>query len=639
MKRLPSVILGGMVAVGGVGCRGTTNDAQVKNTVSVDPEDRAPVLGGGYDSLSQFVLGTPSCVTGTVTTENTGRSDVKLTQAATAESMMKEMTSEVKGTPRVLFFNSFAGGLYRSINSSESSIDVVYNARVVQSSERLAGVSIKPEYKDLKPLQVLEQCGDEYVAQINRGGILSIALKFDFGSVQNRDKWQSILNLAGAIQELSKDLKKKSEKNTVDGTLTVTVRQVGGSPNQALMSAKTCSMSSPSDLETCQKLVEDVLAYANQSFPSQIQSNPAVLNFVTVSMRNVGVRGLPDIDDKILGIRRDLELKLKDHVYLKSMAELSRSMTLPFDTQLEADLDFNQAVIKDTARACYNYELVDTLPTWNRCLEQYKRLNDALKPIEKKQVLVNRLVVPAAASRGELIVNQSTDKMNIVYSIDPKALWDFGTSRKVVPSDGIDRNTGQREACPTSCLVTSANKGTLLIRKGSGYQTAGSTGTAEFYPGEAVEFVMNDERSMYADNKGAITVYWRCVSCKDGTQERPTSRLVVPANVEAGVAFKSREKGQAKYSVMAYGEWTNASTWSDARGLSSDCGPTCPAPQGKDQALVVKKGSKPGEALGTDGQVTLDAGETAYFMINDDKGGYRDNKGELELVLQCVSCP
>ena len=548
----------------------------------------------------------------------------------------------MKGTPKNIFLtSSVAGGLYRSLNTSDSTLDIVYTARIVQSSERLTAVSLDPELKSTDSNQIMERCGDEYVAQINRGGMISINLKFEFGTVQNRTKWQSLLNLNVALTDLSKDLKSKAEKNSVDGTLTVSVHQIGGNPNQALMNVKSCSMSNASDLDACQKLVDEVVAYASQSFPSQVQSSPTVLNFVTVPMRNLGVRGLPDLDPKTLQIRKDLEVRLKDYAYLKSMADLARAMNLPYDGQLEGDIDFNQAVIKDTARVCYTYEWKRSTLSWQRCYDQYEKLTASLRRIERRKALIQRLVIPAADVKGESIVNAYSEKMSIVFALDPKALWNFGWSQDVVPSDGVDRNTGRRDSCSSNCLVPASNKGVLLMRQGSTFQVPGVGGSVEVFPGESVNFVMNDEKEKFSDNKGAITVYWRCLSCLDDAKERPTTRIVVPARLEAGVPFKNRLTGSATYSVIAYGQWTTSADrqWSDARGVPSECGSTCPAPKANDQVLVAKRSSKATEVIGIDGQLTLDPGETVTFAVNDDRGGYGDNIGEMELVLQCLNCP
>ncbi len=618
------------------GCRFVPSLSQPKDMIAVSPDQIQPNLGSGYDSLSQWARDSVSCVNGTVVKSNSGMSDTSFTQTTQTASSMREFTGQVKGTPRILFTQSnFAAGFYKSEDANSSVIELLYTAKVLQNSEKLSEVSLKSEFSSQSSMDLFFRCGDEYIAQINRGGLLTISLKLDFGSQKNREKWQNVIQYNGSLRDFSVDIKNKSEKDNLSGLLSINVHQVGGNPSHALLAAKSCSVNNSEELSLCIKQMDDLTKYAAENFPGQVETNPAVLNYITVPLSTLGVRDLPAIDVSLLQIRKDLEYKLKSYESQKSMFKLGREKGFdPNETQ-EKDVDFNVLLVNSVAESCFNYQMTPQGPNWQKCLDHYQGIENKLRPTHKNSAKINYLAVDAKDFNGASIINNyQNKKMTVAYIVDQSGHWNYGTNRVINFMGG--------ENCDSSCFLANAPKGAMVLRQTTGLKVTGPQGVAEIYPGEAASFLMNDQKTRYNDNIGAITVFWRCLDCNDQEKNLTTTNLLVSAADENGAMFINRSQTKAQYKTKAYGQWTNAPgnyPWSDAYGLNETCGDSCPIPTGRNQQLVIRRGSGEVVGYGVDQTLTLNPGETVTFIANDDRGGYRNNSGELLVILQCQDCP
>ena len=622
------------------GCKSTSNQGRASDVVPYDPEAKEPTLAGPYDAFRQLLLDTPSCVNGTSVQTGASQSDVNLSQNTDVNKVMTEFSGEVKGTPRISFMTSDTQlGFYRSLMDTSSTVNVVYAAKIILGGSKLTDVTLKDQYKKLAAAAIRQTCGDEYVAQINKGGRLLINITFDFGSSQRRKKWQSLINLNGAWSTISSDLKNKMENIGLEGTMTIHVNQVGGTPNQALLQVKTCALNSVEDFAKCQTQMDSLMDYAANTFPAQVQSNPAILDYQTSQLKILGVNGFTDIDPKILGIRQELALISSDYNHDAEMMQFAADKKLEVDAASQNNLIFNQQTLKDTAALCYDYSMVKGQPDFSRCAAAWANFKSNLKPLIPERITVYDIAVPANSPVGYSLINRNGVKMRIAYAIDQAETWNYGTGVNA-RFDGISPTDNAMGSTSPTTIVPKEAKGRLLLRNAQGYQGAPASGVADIYPGEALGFVMNDDLHLFLDNRGSISVYWRCVDCQGSLPERLTERILVPATQANGVVFQNHATSGGSFTVNAYGSWRNApnNLWSDARGNGRAAGSSALLPKANYQMLLMTSDFVTYVPMGASAKFTIAPGQSVYFLANEDKDGFQDNEGVLELIVQCTDC-
>jgi hypothetical protein len=329
----------------------------------------------------------------------------------------------------------------------------------------------------------------------------------------------------------------------------------------------------------------------------------------------------------------------RDFAYLKDMIDLAAEKGIPPST-VDADaIAFNMTLVRNSGLACYKYETTAAGIAWTMCLRQFGNLKNDLKPFFRKNVLVNKLSVPATDINGVPLVNKYDRPIKVTFAIDPNESWNYG-SPQGSRFDGSDPENRRNPVSCRTCLKGDAAKGAMLLRIGSDLSLASRTSELEIQPGESVSFGINDERDMISDNRGSISVYWRCINCSAKHKELPTFTLKVPAVRPDGTTFRRRTTGTLTYSIESYGTWRNSASWrwTGPKGLSDrNCGRSCPAPEEPYQRLIMKKGD---QYVGLDpfARVKVEEGESLIFLSNDDKGGYTDNQGEMEINIQCLDC-
>jgi hypothetical protein len=625
----PALLLGG--------CR-AARSSQSKDVVPFNVGDVEPILGQGYDSLVQELRNSPNCISGTPAKVSSAASQINLGQNTSSDSLMREFSGEVKGTAKSVFLDvGAAAGFYRSLNRSSSAWNLVYAVRIDSGSEQLRAVTLSDASKALATPALLQTCGDEYVMQINRGGLLSITLNLDFTNEESRQKWQSQIKLSGSWPEVSKELSRKIENKGMDGTLTIKVNQLGGTPNQSLLAVRSCPLSTVEEFNTCKQRVDELMAYASTDFPKQVDSNPAVLNFVTAPLRNLGVAGLPTVSDEVLKIRANLEKLRQDSLELEAAVNLAKEKNVDMDQSMVNAVTANRDQIKQVAKSCFNYSLTSGTPDFGACVAQSNQLKANLRPINRASLDVNELAVNADSEVGNSVVNGSTDNMTIVYSVGDNRSWDYGKKIPVgidgIPTDGSSANLS------SNALSTSDKLGSLLVREGQSYRRADRSGRVEIAPGESISFVINDGLGDYGDNTGVQQVYWRCVNCRDGDQQRLTYRLRVKASDSNGSIYSRQADQSGVFHIAAYGKWRSSkfNAFTDPQGNNKACGSSCLLSSANSQSLVMKQGDTV-TPIGKEAKTGIKSKERAYFLMNDGSGGYGDNQGEIEIILQCIKC-
>jgi len=622
-----------------IGCR-STNSSRGKDVVPFTTGDVEPILGQGYDSLVQELRQASSCVSGQIAKVGTNAGSINLGQNVSSDSIMKELSGEVKGTAKVAFMDVGAGaGFYRSINRSKSAANLVYAVRIDTGSEQLRSISLTDAAKSLSTEAMMQTCGDDYVMQINRGGMLTITLNLDFANEESRQKWQSQLKLTGPWPEVSKDLMRKLEQKGMDGTLTVNVTQLGGTPNQSLMAVRSCSMTSVEEFNTCRQRIDDLMNYASTEFPRQVESQPAVLNYITAPLKNLGVKGLPTLSDEIIAIRSELEKMRQNSLTLESALSLAKDKNLELDSALAGSVKSNADRIKQLAKACFSYQLTTAgAADFGACTSQFAQLNGSLQDINRAALDIKELGINGDSQIGNSIVNSTTKTITVAYAIGAGKTWDYGKKIPVgvdgVPTDGSAATLSSNSLSPTDKL------GALLLRVDQTYRRADSAGRVDIAPGESISFVMNDGLGDYGDNVGAQQVYWRCVNCRDQDEKRQTYRLRVKASDQEGVVFRNPDGITATYHVAAYGKWRSSrfAAFSSPQGLNNECGGSCAMSSAPSQSLVMVQGTYSPVLVGSRGNIGIKPSEPARFTLNDSRSGYGDNEGEIEIILQCVKC-
>ncbi len=633
------IVLGVLVPLIGTSCR-STNASRGKDVVPFNVGDVEPILGQGYDSLVQELRQASSCVSGQVAKVGTNSGSINLGQNVSSDAVMKELSGEVKGTAKVAFMDVGAGaGFYRSINRNKSAANLVYAVRINTGSEQLRGVGLTDAAKAQAIDALMQTCGDEYVMQINRGGMLTITLNLDFANEESRLKWQTQLKLSGPWPEVSKDIMRKLEQKGMDGTLTINVTQLGGTPNQSLLAVRSCSMTSAEEFNTCRQRVDDLMNYASTEFPKQVESQPAVLNYITAPLKNLGVKGLPTLSDEIIAIRAELEKMRQDSLTLEGAVNLAADKNVELDPALTSAVKGNADRIKQLAKACFSYQInASGVADFGGCTSQFAQLNGSLQAINKQALEIKELGVNADSQIGNSIVNSSTKTMTIAYAVGAGKTWEYG-NRIAVGVDGVPVN-GSAANLSSNALSPSDKLGSLLLRVDQTYRRADGSGRVDIAPGESISFVMNDGLGDYSDNVGAQQVYWRCVTCRDQDEKRQTYRLRVKASDQEGVVFRNPDGITSTYHVAAYGKWRSSrfAAFSSPQGLNNECGGSCAMSAAPSQSLVMVQGTYSPVLVGSHGSIGIKPSEPAHFTLNDSKSGFADNQGEIEIILQCVKC-
>jgi hypothetical protein len=619
-------------------CAKVGDRSQLKDVLPHQPGAVEPLLGDGYDSLVQEVRNTPSCVSGETTKLSSGASSIDIGQNVDSERLMREFSGEVRGTPRFVFLEAGAAvGYYRSLNRSKTAMNLVYAVKIDQGGERLARVKVNDDVKGLSPTALFERCGDHYISQINRGGMLTITVTLDFLDELTRNKWESKLKLKGSWADVSKDLAEKVEDGGFESSLSVKVVQVGGTPSQALLAAKSCLLSTVEEFNACKQRVDDLMAYASNAFPQQVDSNPAVLHYITAPLQGLGIRDLPSVSQEILDIRRDLEQLNIEATRLADMAAKAREVGLDLEPALATSISRNRDRVKEAAKACFYYRLSGDKLDWSSCLQLGKDLASKLDKVEAARATVHELSVAASSEWGQSILNSYGTPMDVAYAIGKSKKWKLDSSIEV---DASGLNAQGRGVKAGDSLSPDNHRGALLRGVENRYEIAEPRGRLTIHAGEAAPFVINDSLGKYADNVGSQTVYWRCTNCSDKQPARLTHRLRVQANQENGSVFHNRAGMSAEYRIIAYGSWRSAyfGTASGPAGTAKDCGESCAAPDGKLQALVMKDANGDGVVVGSEKTLKITANQPVSFLMNDHGGSYRDNTGVVEVILQCVRC-
>lgn len=625
-----------------VSCKSSTSS--VKDVIPFKNGDALISLGDSYNSLSQRINPSANCVTGTVTQYDPGASDTNVESSESGSSLMREYSGEVDGTPRISFVNfNSQGGFYRSLESSEKSLSVVFSTRIEKGTERFTKPSLDEDFKGKSSADLFDDCGDSFVSQINKGGRLTITAKFDFSSKEQRNKWQAISKLNSPWGKISSDIKEKASNTDATGYLSINIKQEGGSPEAAPMAAKTCSISSPKDLNACLEAIQKALDYASNDFPTQVAQAPAVLSYRTQKLSDlVGVSSFGyRVSEEILKIRSDLKAML-DHegetlARYKMISELGFELPMGMASAINGNID----KIKQVAASCYDHDSVDQEagPLWWYCEKNFAELD--LDTKNNGLTILNSLVVRASDRKGQSIVNTYMKPINVQVQVNSDDQWQIAEGN----SDYLGYG-----ACTDNCPSNGAPIGALLaLETNQKTPVRQVISNYTINPGESLSFMANAPLNGYSSHEGELGLHWICANCDGETLDLNAdigiyTELAVAATSSRGITFRNKNSDAQTFRVTSSGFWTNGpsmfggTSWSGPEGQRGSCGEGCPAPSLPLGALILMKDDGQYQWVNGTTNFTLESQQNSTFVFNDVEGGYQNNVGNLDLLVKCTSC-
>lgn len=596
--------------------------------------DSEPSLGNGYDSLSQVLLDTSSCVAGEESDLQSTQIVSDMSQSLDREQIDKEFVGEVNGTPRLAFVNvDAAGGLYSAANSGDFNHSIVYSTKVITGGRKLLNANLKESFATLNTTDILKRCGDQYVSQINTGGRLSVVLNFIFSSATDRNKKQSLNQLSGPWVKVKADIRDKVEKKELTGTLEVKLNQQGGDLSAARLDGAICDLKDSEDLENCLETVTEMIRYAESEFTNSVKDNPAILDYVTSPLSRLSVSGdFPSVPADILTIRR--ELKADKDRFESAKGSLSKSQNEGFDlSDYERQLNGTLALIQETAKQCYDYGFGSSGVAWDACYTSYQAYQKSVT----NQKLVQFGEVAANEPLSYYILNNYNNEMKVEVNIDESSKWTIDGSNYV----GYQPNSGE---CGASCPNSEAAKGQLLYLKNGRYEPMQQNLSVRLQPGEALFFTANDSLSGFNDNDGSIKLSWQCTNCESDWTSLPYEKLTVDADASTETILNIDADGQHR--VFAAGFWSpgkarfslGSKKWYGPEGFGGECD-ECVSDYHPLASLLIQEQNAMLPAPYTE-PVTLNAkkGHKYYFSFNDSADDFGNNSGRMNVLVTCLTC-
>ena len=602
-------------------------------------------LGDSYNSLSQKLNPSASCVSGEVVSQDSSSSRTQMDVNQSANKLMSELSGEVDGTPRFAFANINAqGGFYRSLSNNDRSISLVFSSKIETIVDRLTKPTLDSSLVSAAPHEVFSDCGDSFVSQIHKGGRITVTVKLSFSSSENREKWQGLTQLNTPWFKLKKDIKDKASKNSADGILSINIHQEGGDATSAPMATKTCSIASAEDLDSCLDSVNMAIEYATNEFPAQVSSAPAILSYRTEKLNALrGVSGINfKVPQNILKIRSDLKTMLDTQGDFKSAYENAIKMGFSISSDTKSKVDGNLALIQRIAETCYDYNNISASgPQWALCENEFKNLQ--LADVNPDTLEIKTVQVFANDLNGASIINSYDQGIQVQLKIAKESQWT------------VDNNTavnfsGMTENCSGRCPLSNASKGSMVFNnRHQIQQLRESSSEHSIEAGQSLKLYANDNLFGFGDNKGSIAVHYICQDCRGQAHQingssGVISNITLNATSSSGVLFRNRSQSPRSFVVNAYGFWSNGkplvgiTNWSGSEGQSGTCGENCLAPQVPVGALVMKYNMGQYIHVNKSSEFILGGGESAEFFMNDSTGGYGNNLGSMDLMIYCQDC-
>lgn len=248
------------------------------------------------------------------------RHDLAKKIGVTAAASLKSGFS--KGSASVSYLNE------QSVNSY--SLYVLVSAEVLTPIERTIDEDLDPDYIDLATSNInafRQKCGNEYVAAIQRGGLMYALLKLETADTHSYTQIKSSLRAKVGTFKAAVDLERSITEATSNKSLQIFVHQIGGE-----------AKSYPTNIADLMERVKD--------FSIEVTRKPTPLRAITVpyeQLKSYPISATPwdtSVQEKVFEQLNQLKFRLTDHRdninYILSNKSQFNSPNLP---QLQASLN------------------------------------------------------------------------------------------------------------------------------------------------------------------------------------------------------------------------------------------------------------------------------------------------------------
>lgn len=371
-------------------------------------------LGGGYSSDRQMPTYLSCLNNGTKTFSGDSKSTIFFGDSRSFDEFQKDLNVEVSASASIgLFSGDLSASYARHVKDTLYTQSFYYSEKVILPTaifhpsdfgENALDPFGKAIYKQ-GPDHFRMACGDQVVQQNHLGASLYVTLKIHFHTMDDKStftanagaKYGSMFSVSGKISEVV-------SKHHISGQLEVSALQIGGdvsalakifSQGPDPYAVTACSLE---DLNSCQKTITGVLAYAANAFPEQINfQNGTVLGsassqgYTFMPFTNLGLNvGKSIITPAIEAAREELgDLYLdiqKKQVFINHIIESSifNSFFNPIKDGIKKaadNINYNIKLLDNPdsgVMGCYNSP--------QNCTEVLNELNQKFFPVDENLI-------------------------------------------------------------------------------------------------------------------------------------------------------------------------------------------------------------------------------------------------------------
>lgn len=337
---------------------------------------RTASLGTGYQTETELLVG--SCLDGDSETGGKPTSSFSFQQSLSEREASSELGLGAGARARFGVVDVSASARFmQNATSNGYSISSVWISDYYTPVERFRYRVLSAVGKSVanNDERWAKTCGDEFVAEIERGAKLFFSIRIDFTSKERKSQFEAQFRVSGPLASAEGDLKKATREFGRDTKLTISGYQIGGDVSKltaifgdsdtARQGFVQCTLG---DFEKCAATIQSALKYAadtNTGFPSQLGSGvkpgPAELTYRRKPYSSVGIypNNYPHLDEAIQASRKRLHDRFEEQYALMVLA--SRLLAFPMSDDKKAPIrvesakvDSNLAEILAASQVCYN---------------------------------------------------------------------------------------------------------------------------------------------------------------------------------------------------------------------------------------------------------------------------------------------
>lgn len=249
-----------------------------EQTLTLPPVEPAE-LGRAYDSQSQTLL-FRSCLTGAPSLGPVAEGELQAAHNLSFDQVLDKVTGSIDVGFQLAVVKAGAGASIANQHASSALAETFHMAWVAKTkSDVLMPETIRVNDNgqraiDTQQPRLQKLCGDEFIAEMQRGASFLATLKLEFLNNEDRRELQGKLRVnvpAGAV-EVDGSLSSVNEAKLRRTSLSVLVQQGGGHPERMLGilpdGLMTCSLE---NRDPCLKTFENLIKYAREDFSQQIR--------------------------------------------------------------------------------------------------------------------------------------------------------------------------------------------------------------------------------------------------------------------------------------------------------------------------------------------------------------------------------